>query len=161
MWVRLMGWMIADEEPPLPAVGSLLADVGLRLRGEVTTAPPNSPDGIFEVDDAPPQDVMYRLVGQILEPRDFDVDTGDGGRHAGVEFVLVAGPDRFQVEADGWARDLAVGSRVMAIGHLELVGAYEWDAFELVESRADWLVKAVADANDGDVMLDLAAPSGG
>jgi hypothetical protein len=39
--------------------------------------------------------------------------------------------------------------------------AYEWDAFALGESRSDWLLKAVAPADDDDTMLDLVAPSNG
>jgi hypothetical protein len=42
-----------------------------------------------------------------------------------------------------------------------VVGEYEWDAFALGESRADWLVKAVASADDDDTMLDLVAPANG
>jgi hypothetical protein len=34
---------------------------------------------------------------------------------------------------------------------------YEWDDFELTESRADWLVQAVANGDRNDTMLDLAA----
>lgn len=157
MWVRLMDWLIADGEPPLPNVGSLLSGVGLRVRGEVTAAPPESPDGIVEAQDGHPHEVMYRLTGRARAPRDFDVDTG----HAGAEFVLTVGFDRFQVQTDGWARDVLTGSRVTVTGRLTVVGEYEWDAFSLGESRADWLVKAVAPADDDDTMLDLAAPSNG
>src|SRR4029453_6669067 len=39
--------------------------------------------------------------------------------------------------------------------------AYEGDAVALGESRPDWLVKAVAPADDDDTMLDLVAPSNG
>ncbi|TDW74967.1 hypothetical protein EV653_0077 [Kribbella pratensis] len=42
-----------------------------------------------------------------------------------------------------------------------MVGEYEWEAFALSESRADWLVKAVAPADSDDTMLDLVAPSNG
>src|SRR5690349_6703108 len=62
MWVRLMNWMIADGEPPLPNVGSLLTGVGLRVHGEVTAAPPDSPDGIVQAQDGHPHEVMYRLT---------------------------------------------------------------------------------------------------
>ncbi|HTW09721.1 MAG TPA: hypothetical protein VME46_19610 [Acidimicrobiales bacterium] len=103
---------------------------------------------------------MYRLVGRIGEPRDYrGVSSGRESstrRHAGVEFVLVTGADRFQVQADGWARDWTVGSRVAATGRLAVVSEYEWDGFELDESRADWLVNAVTPADDDDFMLDLA-----
>jgi len=53
------------------------------------------------------------------------------------------------------------GSRVTVTGRLTVVGEYEWDAFALGESRADWLVKAVAPADNDDTMLDLVAPSNG
>jgi hypothetical protein len=65
------------------------------------------------------------------------------------------------VEIDGWARDVPAGSRVTVTGRLEVVGDYEWDAFGLRESRADWLVKAIAWADDRDIMVDLGAPSNG
>ena len=162
MWVRLMNWMIADGEPPLPNVGSLLTCVGLRVRGEVTAAPPDSPDGSVETQGGHPPEVMYRLTGRAGEPRDFDVDTGQAGmRHAGVEFVLTVGFDRYQVQTDGWASDVPTGSRVTVTGSLAVVGEYEWDAFALSELRADWLVKAVAPADNDDTMLDLLAPSNG
>jgi hypothetical protein len=76
MWVRLMHWMIADGEPRLPNVDSLLTGVGLRVRGEVTAATPDSPDGIVEAKGRHPHEVMYRLTGRAGEPTDFDVDTG-------------------------------------------------------------------------------------
>ncbi|TDO60793.1 hypothetical protein EV651_10765 [Kribbella sp. VKM Ac-2571] len=160
MWVRLMHWMIADGEPGLPNVDSLLTGVGLRARGDVTAATPDSPDGIVEAQGGQPHEVIYRLTGRASEPKDFDVDTGAGGRHAGAEFVLTVGSDRYQAQSDGWARDVPTGSRVTVTGRLEVVGEYEWDAFELGESRADWLVKAVATPPDGDdIMLDLVGVS--
>ena len=79
MWVRLMNWMIADGEPTLPNTGSLLTGVGLRVRGEVTAARPDSPDGIVEAQDGHPHEVMYRLTGRARAPRDFDVDTDRAG----------------------------------------------------------------------------------
>ncbi|MGZ0150157.1 hypothetical protein ACXJJ3_24060 [Kribbella sp. WER1] len=152
-----MSWMIADSEPLLPHAGSLLTGVGLRVRGGLTAAPLDSTDGIVTAQGGHPYEVTYQLTGRANEPRDVDMDTGRGGQHAGVEFVLTVGSDRYQVQADGWARDVLTGSRVMVIGRLELVGEYEWEAYSLHESRADWLVKAVAPADDEDTMLDLVA----
>jgi hypothetical protein len=127
----------------------------------VTPAQPDSPDGIVEARPGHPHEVIYRLTGRADEPRDFDVDTGAGIRHAGAEFVLTVGADRNQLETDGWARDVLAGSRVAVTGRLEVVGDYEWDAFGLGESRADWLVKAIAWADDRDTMVDLGAPPNG
>jgi hypothetical protein len=53
MWVRLLEWMIADAEPPMGTVGSMLSGVGMRVRGEVTIARPESPDGIVEIQGGP------------------------------------------------------------------------------------------------------------
>jgi hypothetical protein len=39
-----------------------------------------------------------------------------------------------------------------------LVGGYEWNAFDLVDTRADWLVKAAKPAiwaGCGDALIDL------
>ena len=46
-------------------------------------------------------------------------------------------------------------------GRLTVVGKYEGDAFALGESRADWLVKAVAPTDEDAPMLDRIAPSNG
>jgi hypothetical protein len=54
MWVRLLEWMIADAEPPMRTIGSMLTGVGIRVRGEVTTARPESPDGIVEIQGRAP-----------------------------------------------------------------------------------------------------------
>ncbi len=153
--------MIVDGEPPMPEVGSVLTRVGLRVRGVVAAVQPDFADGIVEVRPGHPHEVIYRLTGRADGPQDFEVDTGAGIRHAGAGFVLTTGTDRYQVEIDGWARDVPAGSRVTVTGRLEVVGDYEWDAFGLWESRADWLVKAIAWADDRDIMVDLGAPANG
>ena len=97
------------------------------------------------------------MTGRAGEPRISDAD----GSHGGAEFVLTVGSDRFQVQFDGRAREVSVGTRVTVIGRLAVIGDYEWDAFGLSESRADWLVTGVASADRGDTMLDLAPTSYG
>ena len=159
MWVRVADWMIADDEPPLSDVGSILRGVGLRLFAEETSTHPDLPEGIVEVRSAPPGEARYRLVGQVIAPRDVEADFGSGRQHAGVEFVLDTGAERFQVHAHAGARDVAAGSMVEVVGRFELVGSYEWDAFDLEESRADWLVHEVVVADDDGVMLNLTASS--
>jgi hypothetical protein len=157
MWVQAMEWMIADGDPPMPSVGSVLTGVGIRVRGDVTPADPESWDGVVALDGGVPHESRYRLTGRAGEGRDFDVDTGRGTEHAGAEFLLTVAADQFLVQFDGWARDVPTGSRVTVTGQLSVIGAYEWDDFGLTESRADWLVQAVASADHGDTMLDLAA----
>lgn len=154
MWVRLMDWMVADAEPPMPRVGEHVNGVGIRVRGTVRPAPVDHPDGVVEIEAAKPHEMRYQLTGSVIDPRDFEVDQ-EGGRHAKGEFVLAVRDDRFQVQLEGTTRDIQPGSRVTVDGPLFVVGAYEWDDFQLTESRADWFVRAAVRADRGDTMLDL------
>ena len=144
MWVRLSGWMIADEEPSLPRAGSVLADLGLRVRGDVTPAPPGAQDGVVEIQANKPYEVMYRLTGSRGEPTDYAADFGRGSEHAGVELVLTVGSERYQVQSDGWARDIPAASRVVVSGRLAFVGGYEWDAFGLTDTAASHKAMSMA-----------------
>jgi hypothetical protein len=40
-------------------------------------------------------------------------------------------------------------------GQLSVVGDYEWDAFQLSDSRADWHVAEVVVLETGDAMIHL------
>jgi len=51
--------------------------------------------------------------------------------------------------------DPSEGSSEPSPAPLSIVGAYEWDDFQLTESRADWLVRATVRTDRGDTMLDL------
>jgi len=54
-----------------------------------------------------------------------------------------------------------VGSILRFLERIKNAWPAERDTFELGESRADWLVKAVAAADHGDTILDRAPPSNG
>ena len=159
MWVRLSEYMIVDGEPPMPQVGMVLTGLGLRARGEVTPAPADLPDGIVAIKSDQPRDVVYQVTGRIVGPRDFITDGGRGSVHAGMGFVVHVGDERYQVQSDGWAREMQSVSRVTLRGRFEVVGDYEWDAFGLEDTRSDWLVQTLASGDHGDAMLDLIAPS--
>ena len=49
MWVAVYDWMLADNEPPLPSVGSMLRAVGVRLTGTLAAAEPGAADAIAEI----------------------------------------------------------------------------------------------------------------
>ena len=158
MWVAIRDWMLADQEPPLPSVGSVLRSAGVSVRGTVAVAEPDAPDSIAEIGTtlgASPQFVVYVLTGAAALVRDVDSDAGRQRRHSGAEFVLTVSGLRFQVRFDGSARDVLAGSRVVVRGQLSLVADYEWEAFQLAESRADWRVRDVVALDTGDVMVDL------
>lgn len=157
MWVRLAAWMIADREVPTPYVGAVLSGVGVRVFGAVVTAEPDTPDGIVALPGgAAPYEVLYRLTGRAGEPRNFKAVSGQGNEHAGAEFVLVIGGESYQVQFDGWAHQVSTGSRVTVTGRASIVGDYEWEAFELTDSRADWVINDVAHGEHGDTMVALA-----
>ena len=161
MWVRQYEWMIMDSEPPLPEAGTVLRRIGLRMHGVCRAADNGCPDGLVSVGsgqaESPPQAAEYSLTGIAGAARDIKADTPKGlGMAALAEFVLSAGDDRFQVMFEGRAAEISPGARVTVTGKLALVGDYEWDAFRLVDTRADWLVTRVIHTDEGDAMLDLA-----
>ena len=164
VWVRVEDWMLVENEPPRPDAGSLLRAVGVRVRGVVTAADGATPDGVTEVSEADgsdPYQKVYALTGTASDAQDVWTNTTRwrrGSQHAGVEFVLTVGRDRFQVQTEGRASDVVTGSRLTATGSLALVGEYEWDAFELADTRADWLVTKVVDLPRGDIEVELAHP---
>lgn len=124
MWVRLMDWMIADAEPQCREPASTSAAGYPRpRRGHASPAGAPRRDtrdrGSETISGAVP------LTGSVIDPRDFEVDEGSGGKHASAEFVLAVGDDRFQVQFEGSARDIQPGSRVTVDGPLSIVGGYE------------------------------------
>lgn len=162
MWVRIADWMLVDDEPPRPVPASLLHSVGVRVRGEVSAADDATPDGVVAMprgDRADPEVRAYAMTGIATDPREIRIKTTRWGRgeSAGAEFVLSIGPDRFQVQFGGNVADMAPHSRVTVIGTLELVGAYEWDAFELRDTRADFAVYQVISMSNGDILVDVAS----
>ncbi len=158
MWVSVPEWMIVDEEPPLPVAGSVVRSVGVRVHGAVAPADQACPDEIIEAPAADRTDCVYTLTGRAGDATDVFISTGlDREEHqrTGAEFVLTVGGDRFQVWFAGRASDIRSGSQVTVTGRLELVGAYEWDHFALVDTRADWVATDVVALPDGGVTLNL------
>lgn len=163
MWVRVMEWMLVDDEPPMPVAGSWLRSVGVRISGVVSTAASSASDGLARIPDAESADrhrVRYALTGTASNARDVRVGFGrrKQSRHAGAEFVLTVGALRFQVECSGHASEVPMGSYITVSGELVLVGDYEWDDFELTDTRRDWRVKQVANLCDADVLVELEHP---
>lgn len=81
-------------------------------------------------------------------------------RHSTSERISCWSTKRYQVQTKGWARDVATGSRVFASGRLEIIADYEFDGFQLTESRTNWLVNNIEPLGNGDLMIDLAPSEG-
>lgn len=153
MWARSTGWELDN-----PAAGDVLAREGIRIFGSVET-PPNPVEGILpgEVDlgGAGPT-ATYVVAGSVVSARDYQVDFGSGPRHAGVHVVLSVTGDLIQAQVPAAAaRDLQRDAPLTVRGEISLVADYEWDAFELVDTRRSWSVEEVQHLGSGDYLLLL------
>ena len=156
--VRIEQWMIADDEPPMPRRGSVLAGVGVRVHGEPLPVDDGVPDGVeVRRTTGPAADgTVCAVTGTVSDVRAVEAGSvpGEGVQVVGAELVITTGEDRFQVQLDGRAQDVRPGSRVTVTGELVLVGAYEWESFDLPDTRDDWVVRRVVGLCDGDVGVD-------
>lgn len=148
MWAALETWLLGDGEVAELVPGELLAQKGLRLSCQ-TFGPSVETDCGASAIGAPAQgDVTYRLRGPVvaawrqaavidigkclilLEPDDVrTIQTVDGDDAM----------ERFSAEF----RTPAVGAMGEAVGRLEVVPDYEWDAFHRLDVRRDWQLRAV------------------
>ncbi len=144
MWVYLPEWMVADEEPPSPVAGGVLAKVGLRVRGDLSVAEVDTPDRWVDLGsrDPDPRYRRYAVTGEAGPVR--SVEAGmerEGAQHFGAELVMTVGRARFQVQCGGFAVDVPAGSRVTVRGTVAVIGDYEWNAFDLQDTRTNWRVE--------------------
>jgi hypothetical protein len=178
MWVRLSEWMMVDGEPPLPEVGTVYPNVGVRIGGSWGDAVETDVDGIHEIGDRRRRDGWpeYRAIGTASWPRDLyrgtrpahGLPTPADREHVGVEFAIRAGQvDLVAFVNHGRASQVRDDARVSVQGCLSVIGTFEWDdvplppvgtdwyAFPLPPVRTDWLVRKVRRIADGAALLDL------
>jgi hypothetical protein len=55
----------------------------------------------------------------------------------------------------GPASTLEVGARATVCGEVDLIAQYEWDAFDLAETRRRWSIEDVRRLDAGDYLLLL------
>lgn len=151
-------WIPVEAELPEPFTDSVLEGTGLRVRGAVERVDPGAEEGIarsHEPTDADSQTVEYLVTGKVLVANDFDSGQGAGSRHSGTDVVLTVNGSLIQAQLDGWARDFTHGSRMSVRGELLVIPYYEWDDFELVDTRSTWKVESTRRLPDGDLLLQL------
>lgn len=127
MWVRVPDWLLADDEPPRPAPGDVLHQVGIRIPGRLHPAREGQPDQIMPVPHpitAAPA-VAYALTGTVAHPRDLweamphrwwphrTVTT----RHLGTRLTLTVDGQQYWADVPGPARALTEGARVTVTDH--------------------------------------------
>jgi hypothetical protein len=143
-WVRLPSWMVADGEPPEPAVGTILRNLGVRaVASQVRAA--STGDGVRALLHGPgvPIAYEYEITGLADDIRSFDVEVHPEPVRTITEFLLSAQGIEFWVQTDVKSASVAAGSQVTATCRLSVIGNYEWEAFALADVRADWVVREV------------------
>jgi hypothetical protein len=158
VWVRVAEWMWFDGQLPDPVPGWVLPSVGIRVLGTVDEMGPTAEEGILPCAEEPGNTagaVEYVVTGSVVNADDFQVDTGSGARHAGAELVLTVDGLLFQAQIDGQARDVSLGALVRVRGELFMIAEYEWEDFDLVDTRAPWSIEEALRLPDGDFRLRL------
>jgi hypothetical protein len=159
IWVRMAHCVPVEAEWPEPVQGAVLSNIGIRLLGSAKCADPLEDKAIVPRDEplsSPHRTVEYVVTGSVVSARDFQVNMGAGPQHSGVELVLTINGRLIQAQVEGHASDVEPGSRLSLRGELVVIGNYEWEDFELVDTRAPWLVTEIRQfSNDGDYLLRL------
>ena len=163
LWARLADWVRVEGDLPQPLQGSVLPHVGIRAYGTVERVSDAVDVGLIaesQPSDTDPRTPVYAVTATVESSRDFEADTGSGSQHAGLELVLDARRCRLQAQVEGHAHDVEIGSRVTVRGTLFVIGQYEWEAFGLVDTRADWRIEETLTQPDGDYVLRLTRAPG-
>lgn len=148
MWATLETWLLGDGEVPQLRVGEILRHKGLRLNcaklgpAEQTTA------GIWTMGDAAEGDVGYRLRGPVVAAWEQAAVLDVNGslilaEPAAVRPVPIADDNEALERYSPDFKPLATGTIAEAVGRLEVVPDYEWDAYHHVEARRDWLLAGI------------------
>lgn len=148
MWASLETWLLGDGGVPQLRVGEVLRNKGLRLSCARLGPAEQMTAGVWAVGDAAEGDASYRMRGAVVA----------GWEQAAVLEVngspILAEPAAVRPvkSADGndalerYSQDFTpppAGTIAEAVGWLEVVPDYEWDAYHKVDARRDWLLAGV------------------
>ena len=140
VWVYLEPGMVQSGELPELARGSHLRGVGLRAYCLNITPARSAMEGLTEL-VGPGGEALgsrwYEMTGVAGEAKDVVDERGP----VASEFVISTGDHVFIAWARGLMPGFAAGLRITAHCTLNVVGDYEWDAFELPDLRTDWYVR--------------------
>jgi hypothetical protein len=153
VWTLMREWILVDGDVPRPIEGSVMREVGLRLSGVAWLSTDDF--GVKELATSHQARREYSITGVIEQSRDVQTDDGSSVQDAGCEILVDVGKQRVLIATAGWARDFPPAAHITASGRWSVVAPYEWDDFQLPDVRSDWLVRSVASAGCGDLMLDL------
>jgi hypothetical protein len=150
--VRSSNWELNN-----PAPGDVLTAVGIRISGTVVQ-PPADREGVSareQVLDHDSDSPEYVVTGSMVSARDYKFDMGSAPQHGGTDVVLSVNGELMQAQVPGPASDIGTGSTLTVAGEVSLIADYEWDAFELVDTRRSWVIEEVHHIEIGDYLLQL------
>lgn len=159
--VTLPEWFVADGQVSAPAVGDVMAHVGVRAACfDVRSTDEARAEPCLLPKEGGQRENAHRLPGVVAgTPREVVVDAPGGGRKTvAVEFPFDLGGFRVLVTAPTSAQDVRPGDRLAVSCTLCVIAEYEWEAFNLPDVRRDWRVISVVSAcqpADSDYLLDL------
>ncbi len=137
MWTHLASWLVKSGEVSQLELGDTFREVSVRAScWSITDA--EGPDGMDLLPGPDPTgepSLHYAITGEVAwrrEPGSLLVRAGD--------LAFVVEPREGSV-AD--ARLPEVGDRVSVLATLDVMGAYETDAFDYPDVRRDWLVRGL------------------
>jgi hypothetical protein len=154
LWVRSKHWELTN-----PAPGDVLSSRGIRISGTVVQSPAahegTSPQAMNT--DGEPELSQYVVTGVVMSATDYSFDIGraEGLQHGGTNIVLSVTGELVHAQIPGPAADIGTGSMLTLSGEVSLIADYEWDAFELVDTRRSWSIEDVRYLGCGDYLLLL------
>jgi hypothetical protein len=137
VWTHLASWLVKSGEVSQLELGDTFREVSVRASCW-SVADAQGPDGLDLVPGPDPTgepSLHYSLTGEVSwrrEPASMLVRTG------GLAFVVE--PREGSVAE---SRLPEVGDRVTVLATLDVMGAYETDAFDYPDVRRDWLVRGL------------------
>jgi cold shock protein len=148
MWATLETWLLGDGEVPELRIDEVLPHKGLRLSCEAFGPSAETAPGAWAIGAATKGDITSRLRGAVVAAwrQAAVIDIG------GCLVLLEPGAVRAIQTADGhealerYSADFetpSVGAMGEAVGRLEVVPDYEWEAFHQFDVRRDWRLTGV------------------
>jgi hypothetical protein len=150
VWTHLASWLVKSGEVPQLEIGDTFGQVAVRAScWSVTDA--GGPDAMGELVGADPsgdQSFHYAITGAVewrREPSTMLLRSGPLAFLAEPREMSPAGEDEPLAPArhNGGFRLSAVGDRVTVVAGLDVVAAYETEAFDYPDVRRDWVVRGL------------------
>ena len=143
MWATLETWLLGDGEVPELCIGEVLAHTGLRLSCDTFGPSAETTTGAWTAGAATEGDITHRLRGVVVAAwrQAAVIDIGECLvllEPAAVRSVQTADGHEALERYSADFKTPSLGAMGEAVGRLEVVPDYEWEAFHQLDVRRDW-----------------------